>query len=130
MNVPTPQVRSWSLEGVDEQGRWRYAENDQSVREVIRNILLTRPGERLMRAQLGAGLADIIHQPNNPTTRNLMAGVIQKAVEQWETRVRLDQVEVLPDRENLSLVQVIIRYTMRYSGQASQLTFGLELGAG
>lgn len=128
MNIPTPQVRSWSLDGVTEDGRWAYAENDDSVREVIRNILLTRPGERLMRGQFGAGLADFIHQPNNSTTRNLMAGVIRKAIDQWETRVRVDKVEVLPDRNNLSVVQIMIRYTMRYSGQVNELSLGLQLG--
>jgi phage baseplate assembly protein W len=126
-NIPEPKVMSWSLEGVSEDGRWHYAENDKSVREVIRNILLTRPGERLMRKQFGAGLLDFIHQPNNQTTRNVMAEIVRKAIDQWETRVQVEQVEVLPDRDNLSVVQIIIRYRMLYSGQINQLSFGIDL---
>lgn len=127
MSIPTPQVISWPLEGVDENGRLSFTQDDHSVREVIRNILLTRPGERLMRPQFGAGLMDFIHQPNNQTTRSVMANVIRKAIEQWETRVQVDSIEVLPDQNNVSLVQVIIRYHMRYSGQLNQLSFGLQL---
>ena len=47
MSATLPQVMSWPLEGIDENGKWQYASDDGSVREVIRNILLTRPGERL-----------------------------------------------------------------------------------
>lgn len=127
VSVPKPKVMSWSLEGVGEDGRWRHADNDESVREVIRNILLTRPGERLMRKQFGAGLLDFIHQQNNQTTRNVMAEIVRKAINQWETRVQVEDVEVSPDNENLSLVQIIIRYRMLYSGQHNQLSFGINL---
>lgn len=127
MAVPIPKILSWPLAGLDTNGKLAYASNDDSVREVIRNILLTRPGERLMRPEFGAGLMDFIHQPNNETTRNLMANVIQKSVEQWEPRVVVDAVDVLPDRESLSTVQIIIRYHMRHLNQIRELSFGLDL---
>jgi phage baseplate assembly protein W len=118
---------SWPLEGVDENGRLSFVSDDYSVREVIRNILLTRPGERLLRPQFGAGLLDFIHQPNNETTRTLIANVVQKAIEQWETRVIVDSVSVVPDSVSLSCVQIVIRYQMRYARQPLQLTLGLNL---
>ncbi len=127
MSIPIPKVMSWPLGSVDEQGRLAFASDDDSVREVIRNILLTRPGERLMRPQFGAGLLDFIHQPNNETTRTLMANVVKKAIEQWETRVLVDGVTVLPDTTSLSKVQIIIRYQMRYARQPLQLSLGLDL---
>ena len=120
-------VMSWPLEGVDENGRLSFVSDDYSVREVIRNILLTRPGERLLRPQFGAGLMDFIHQPNNETTRTLIANVVQKAIEQWETRVIVDSVSVVPDNVGLSCVQIVIRYQMRYARQPLQLTLGLNL---
>lgn len=128
VNRPVPNVMSWPLEGVDENGRLQFARDDDSVREVIRNILLTRPGERLLRPQFGAGLLDFIHQPNNATTRTVMANVVRKAIEQWETRVRVESVEVLPDDGRLSTVHIIIRYTMRHAPQPRQLSFALDLG--
>ena len=127
MPVPIPNVLSWPLGGVTDEGRLTYASDDSSVREVIRNILLTRPGERLMRPQFGAGLLDFVHQPNNETTRNLMGNVVQKAIEQWETRVRVEAVDVLPDRNSLSTVQIIIRYHMRHTRKSQQISIGLDL---
>lgn len=128
MNVPVPQVLNWPLGGVDENGRLAYARDDASVREVIRNILLTRPGERLMRPQFGAGLLDFVHQPNNETTRTLMANIIRKAIAQWETRVEVESVQVLPDKNNVSVVQIIVRYHLRHTRTPQQLSLGLALG--
>lgn len=127
MAIPTPKVLSWPLGGIDENGRLAYASDDDSVREVIRNILLTSSGERLMRPQFGAGLLDYIHQPNNETTRNVMANVVKKSIAQWETRVLVKSVDVLPDRNNLSVVQISIRYQMRHTQQQSQLSLAFDM---
>lgn len=127
MAIPTPKVLSWPLGGIDENGRLAYASDDGSVREVIRNILLTSSGERLMRPQFGAGLLDFIHQSNNETTRNVMANIVKKSIEQWETRVLVKSVDVLPDRNNLSVVQISIRYKMRHTQQQSQLSLAFDL---
>lgn len=127
MNTPIPQVMSWPLDGIDEDGRFSYATDDDSVREVIRNILLTRPGERLRRRTFGAGITDFIHQNNNLTTRTMLANVVRKAVQQWETRVIVEIVDVLPDQQQLATVHIIIRYRMRHTGQMNQLTLSLDL---
>ena len=130
MSVPVPNVLNWPLGGIDENGRLSYTRDDDSVREVIRNILLTRPGERLMRPQFGAGIMDFIHQPNNETTRTLMANLIRKAIEQWETRIKVESVRVVPDGANVSVVQIIIRYHLRHTRTPQQLTLGLALDQG
>ncbi len=128
MSATVPSVLSWPLGSINKDGRMGFSQDDSSVREVIRNILLTRPGERLMRPRFGAGLMDFVHQPNNETTRNVMANVIRKAIEQWETRVKVESVSVLPDVNSLSVVQITIVYKMRHTRQSQQLTLGLDLG--
>ena len=129
MSAVIPKVMSFPLGGVDAQGRLMYADDDQSVREVIRNILLTSPGERLMRPVFGAGLLEFIHQPNNETTRTLLANIVRKSIEQWETRVKVDEVNVLPDPQSLTQVQIMIRYRMRHSPQPMQLSLGMDLSS-
>ncbi len=127
MAAVIPRVMSFPLGGVDESGRLRYATDDLSVREVIRNLLLTGPGERLMRPEFGAGLLEFINQPNNETTRTLIANLVRKALEQWETRISVDDVSVLPDPQSLTQVQIMIRYQMRHSPQQLQLNVGIDL---
>jgi len=127
MNTPIPNIISWPLSGIDEEGNLAYSQREQSVREVILNILLTRPGERLMRPEFGAGLLNFIHQPNNETTRNLIAGVIRKAINQWEPRVEVEEVQVLADNRNLAEVHITIRFHMRYVTTPMEFSLSLNL---
>lgn len=124
-----PQVLSWPLAGLDTSGRLPAARDDESVRQVILNCLLTRPGERLMRPQFGAGLLDFVHLPNNQTTHGLIANRVRKAVTQWETRVEVDGVEVLPDPVSPAEVQIQIRYRLRHSPIPRELGLSLRLGS-
>lgn len=127
MSVPVPNLISWPLEGIIRDGKPHFAANDQSVRDVMLNILLTRPGERLMRPEFGAGLLDFVHQPNNETTRHLMADVARKSIEQWEPRVLLSRVEALADAADPSLVRLMIDYQLRHDPRPLQLTLSLNL---
>ena len=101
---------------------------NKSVREVMVNILLTRPGERLMRPEFGAGIRNFIHQPNNETTRALLADAAQQALNRWEPRVTVEDVRVLPDPQRLSHVDLSIHYRLKQDGTAGTLDLALELG--
>lgn len=129
MATPLPPLLSWPLGALDDRGRIEYALDELSVREVMLNILLTRPGERVMRPQFGAGLLDFIHLPNNETTRQLLARTARKALEQWEPRVVIDEVAVMADPVNLADVHLNISYTTRQTTQAGTLGLTLALGA-
>lgn len=128
MRTPLPSLHSWPLGGVDEHGRLSWSQDDQSIREVMLNILLTRPGERLQRADFGAGLLNFIHQPNSETTRHLIAGVVRKALARWEPRVLVDSVEVTPSPTSLADVHIAIRYHLRAAQMPAELGFTFSLG--
>lgn len=127
--MDSPRLLSLPLfDGVDGDGRLDWAEGNKSLRECMLNILLTRPGERLMRPEFGAGLRDFIHYPNNETTRALIADATRRALERWEPRVRIEDVRVLADPERPSLAQLSIHYRIRYDGSRERLDFSLNLG--
>lgn len=128
MKLPLPEILSFPLDGIDADGRLRPARDDESVRQTILNILLTRPGERLMRPQFGAGLTDFVHQPNNGTTRALIANLVHKAVAEWEPRISVSEVLVSTDGTDPSQVHIEIRYRMRHSPLPQSLGLSLDLG--
>ena len=53
---------------VDVAGRVAFSEGEVNVRESIRLILMTEPGERVMRQDFGAGLGRFLFEPNTPAT--------------------------------------------------------------
>ena len=128
----SPVPTNWPLgglrkEGFKPAGQYCYTEGNESIRECIWNILLTRPGERLMRPEFGVGLRDFVHHPNNETTRHLMADMITKGVERWENRIELNSVEVSVDSINLAQINITLNYSLRNSGQADALSFNMNM---
>ncbi len=118
--------RSFPLAGpVD--GRLPFALGDESVRDSLRNILLTRPGERLMRPEFGAGLQRFIHEPDHEATRRLIADVAKGAVQRFEPRIVLESVDVEPVDGRPATLRVALRYHLRHDGQVGVLTLPLEL---
>ncbi len=126
--TPIPNIQSWPLGSVNDDGRLPWAISDQSIRESMLNILLTSPGERVQRPDFGAGLLNFIHQPNNETTRNLISGVVRKSLELWEQRVSVDGVDVQPNPNNRAEVHINIRYRMRHNPAPAELGLTLNLG--
>ena len=64
-SLPRPLI-GWPLFAVpDGDGRLDWPDLETSVRQQIRVILSTRPGEQLMRPEFGAGLDRLLHEPNN-----------------------------------------------------------------
>lgn len=122
-----PAPIGWPLGAADDTGRLAWSRDERALREAMLNILLTRPGERLMRPEFGAGLDSFVHQPNNQTTRSLIAGVVRRALERWEPRVVVEAVEVLPSPVDPAEVHVRIGYRARHRDRPEELAVALSL---
>ena len=117
------------FDGVSASGRLEWQAGNKSVREVMLNILLTRPGERLMHPEFGAGILNYIHYPNNETTRALIVDAARRALTKGEPRVTLEEVTMEPDPQRLSHANLWIRYRLRYDGSPGSLDLALQFGA-
>ncbi len=118
---------SFPFAALNNQGRLAWAQENESVRDVIWNILLTRPGERLMRPEFGAGIREFIHHPNNETTRRLMADVASRAIRRWEPRIELLALTVNSDPAQFNQVILSLRYRLKINGEQKNFEFALQL---
>ncbi len=119
---------SWPLLPVpDPQGYLHYPTLEESVRQSIRIILLTRPGERLMRPGFGAGLEDFLQQENDITTRRRIRERIREALLRWEPRLLLDGVEVRAAEDRAETVVIEISYRLRRDNRPGRVGISMEL---
>ncbi|MBP1467356.1 GPW/gp25 family protein [Candidatus Chloroploca sp. M-50] len=120
---------SWPLLAVpDANGQLHYPTLDESVRQSIQIILRTRPGERLQRQEFGGGLQVFLHQPNTLTTHRRIHDTIVQALERWETRIKVERVEIKEVPERPTWIRVEVVYRLRRTGVISQLGLSMELG--
>lgn len=96
--------------GVD--GRVAWSEGETNVRESIRIILLTELQERLLLPDFGGGLGIFLFEPNTITTRLLIQDRVVKALAQWEPRIIVQQVDVMPDPVDQQAAIVTITYKL------------------
>lgn len=101
------------------------ASGADKLKENIIHILLTGPGERVMQRDYGAGLRQLVHDPNNDALRAIVQHQIAKSINRWEPRVAVEEVRVAVDGAQL-MTQII--FVVRRTRQFQSLSVPIGLG--
>lgn len=127
--IPSPPI-GWPLLPLpDEAGRLNWPALERSVADQIRVILMTRPGEQLMRPGFGAGLENYVHEPNTLNTRRRIRDLVVSSLNRWEQRILVDDVAVDEVPSEPARVRVEISYRLRRTGATRRTGLTLDLGA-
>jgi phage baseplate assembly protein W len=106
--------------GIDASGgRLRQeADYEEYIKQLIHQVLLTSPGERVHRPDFGAGLRKMIFAPNSPGTASLTQTIVFQALDRWlGSLIRVDdvQAEARNERLEVSIVYTILaRHEQRF----------------
>lgn len=92
----------------DGLGRTAATDRDDHVRDLIEQVLLTAPGERVMRPDFGSGLLALVFEPNSATLAATTQMLVQGALQQHLSHlIAVQAVEVINDDGAL---RVDVRY--------------------
>jgi phage baseplate assembly protein W len=124
----------WPLLPVpDENGQLHYPDLASSVRQQIEVLLSTKPGEQLMRPGFGAGLENLLTEPNTVGTRSRIQDLIADALKRWEPRIVVDGIAVDPLRDAATgvsdAVRVEIAYRLKRTGAPARVGLTLVMEA-
>jgi len=100
---------------------------DSDIREAIRIILETDPGERVMRPDFGAGLRRLVFEPVNTSTMTLVQQRVEAALVTWEPRIEVQQVTVSARRAALGVLDIRIDYLVRTTNTFYNLVYPFYL---
>lgn len=102
----------------DDFGRTASTSEIDHVRDLIEQLLLTAPGERVNRPDFGSGLRQLTFAPNSTELAAALQYTIQAALQRWLGDViEVDTLEVTADDATLT---VLVRYVVRRTGEQSQ----------
>lgn len=91
------------------------------ARDLIEQLLITAPGERVMRPDFGGGLHQLVFAPNSETLAVAVDLSIQGAINQWlgdvvqASKVTVERVE--------EALHVTVQYTVRATRESVTATF-------
>jgi uncharacterized protein len=100
---------------------------EDAVRQAVWIVLSTAPGERVMRPDFGAGLADLVFAPNTPATHGLVASAVRDALVDWEPRIDVLDVAVTADPAQPTRLLVEVDYAVRAINSRFNLVYPFYL---
>lgn len=96
-----------------------------AVKQSIKNLLFTNPGERLFQPEIGSQIRSMLFEPLDFITSEALRRSITYTIENYEPRVQLDAVDVVPEYEDNSF-EVTIFFTVLGVNQSASLSVTLE----
>ncbi len=108
---------------VDQSGALALTSGSADIDGSLRMVLMTAPGERLMRPQFGCRIWDLLFEPINANTIGLMGVAVRDAVSQWEPRVDLEDVQIEPDDRDSARVMIQLKYRVRTTNDRRNLVY-------
>ena len=102
-------------------------EGDESIRQAIILLLSTTPGERLMRPRYGSHLHRLVFAPNDDTTAGLAIHYVRQAIQRFEPRVEILDVDAGPDPLRPERLTIELRYRVRASLATGSLRYPVDL---
>lgn len=109
-------------------GRGRTAVTTQSdhIRDLIEQVLLTSPGERVMRPDFGAGLLALVFEPNSTVLAATTQFLVQSGLQQQ--LAGLITVNSVTAEAIDAALAVTVQYTVLADGTTAQATFTVPGG--
>lgn len=111
---------------LDPSGEIAIATHEEDIRQAIRLILGTIPGERVMRPDFGAGLHALAFEPLSARTIALVRHRVEEALTSWEPRIDRVTVDVAAEPTRGRLL-IDIRYRVRATNVFYNLVYPFYL---
>ncbi len=120
----------WALPVTLLGGKVQVVSDEVDVRQAIEIILSTSPGERVMEPNFGCAIQEMVFAPQNASTFYLAAYQVRQALEQWEPRIRVEDVRATSDPKRAGVMLISIDYVIRSKNQRQNLVYPFYLNQG
>src|SRR5271170_4787897 len=117
MNVKYPY-------GFDSSGRTAQTDLPGHISDMIEEILLTSPGERVNQPTFGCGVMQLVFAPNSDALAGAQQKVIQASLQQWlSDLIRVNAVYVTAQDSTL-LITITYTIIQSQQQQTQQYVYG------
>lgn len=114
-----------------------FAEYECDIRQSIMIILGTRRGERVMRADFGCGIHDLVYEVIDVAMLTRVQVAVKESLMKYEARIELQSVDVDPLHAVDGELMIELMYRVRQTNQVGNLVYpfyfregGVGLAAG
>ena len=100
--------------------------NETAIARSVRNLVLTRPGEKFFNPNLGSKVYESLFDNMDEVSASVVEDDIKDTIDNYEPRVRLISVKATPDYEGNAFDVVITYDIIGIDALPQQLAFALQ----
>lgn len=110
---------------INANGRSATTSPNEHIRDLIEQVLFTRPGERVNRPTFGSDLMRLVFAPNSDELATATHFLVQGALQQWlSDYIRVEEVKVVSEGSTL---RVSVQYVVLQSQERRTAEFSREV---
>ncbi len=120
--------RGWAFPPrLDHRGQIALVSDAAEIEQAIRIILNTAPGQRVMRAEFGCRLHELVFSPNNRQTAGLAERYVREALGRWEPRIELESVRAESLPQDRACLSIVVAYRIKSTHSSRSLVYPFYL---
>lgn len=96
---------------------------DEDIRQSLRVLLSTSPGERVMVADYGCDLQPWVFRSLDTTTTSRLKSMVANAILFWEPRITVERIEVNAAPDSPETILIGIDYVVNATNSRSNLVY-------
>ena len=96
---------------------------DEDIRESLRILLATTPGERIMQPAYGCELKKLVFDNISTSSLTEIKDAVERAVVFFEPRIILNDITVDTEKINDGLIRILVDYTIRVTNTRSNMVY-------
>jgi|TARA_B110000914_G_scaffold178186_1_gene159925 hypothetical protein len=100
-------------------------QTSEQVKSNIKNLLLTKKGERILQPEFGSGLQALLFEPNVDDFEGRIEDTINESLEQWLPYVTAEEIDIDASdtlRDN-NRINVSVKFRIGDSADLNEVTF-------
>jgi hypothetical protein len=98
-------------------------DEDEDIKQSLKLLLLTAPGERVMHPEFGCGIRSMVFNTIDTATITTIQDLIQRAVLFFEPRVVLERVDVDTRRQYDGRLDILLEYRVKTTNSRHNMVF-------
>lgn len=112
---------------LSDRDRLSMVDNEAEIRQAIQIIIMTVPGERVMRPEFGCEIHNLIFHPANWQTANEAERFVRDALLRWEPRIEVETVICTPGGTEVGELFIEIEYRVKGQPDTRSLVYPFYL---
>ena len=106
---------------IDGRGRTAVANEEDHIKQLIKQVLFTSPGERVNRPTFGSGLSQLLFAPNSNELAAATQFLVQGALQQWLGNII--HVEAVRISNEEATLHVLVQYVIKRNQHRQEIEF-------